>query len=531
MNNRKINTPLKSTCYTKFFLAGWLLVSLSGCSQGGYNYQPMAEPEPIAAAENSAPVPPAVRRPDTETYNRIKENPFLDVIANPVSTFSVDVDTASYSNIRRFLNNGTLPVKNAVRIEEMVNYFVYDYPEPTGRHPFSITTEVAPAPWNPQHQLLQIGLKGKSIDQSQRPPANLVFLIDVSGSMYDSLPLVKSTLKLLTGQLHQQDRVAIVVYAGASGLVLPSTPGNDRQKILDILDQLESGGSTAGAAGIRLAYKVARESFQAGGNNRVILATDGDFNVGPHSQTELLELVENNRESGISLSVLGFGMGNYNDATAELLADKGNGSYAYIDSIREAGKVLIEQMMGTLYTIAKDVKIQMQFNPARVKSYRLIGYENRMLRKEDFADDKKDAGEIGSGHTVTALYEIIPNHQLQATESLAYVETKIKPGALGNNELMTIKFRYKQPNGTNSQLIEKPVRYVQKSSGQTSANFRFASAVAEFGLLLRDSRYKGSADYTRVLKRANSAKGKDGNGYRAEFVSLVKIAQYLKAGN
>ncbi|MDH5180922.1 MAG: VWA domain-containing protein [Gammaproteobacteria bacterium] len=523
--------PVITSRYLLTPIIAVLLGSLAAC--GGPQLARMESSPQLMMLEVSAESPAAFPKqepeytPSGETYNHIKENRFQEVLTNPASTFSVDVDTASYSNVRRFINDGKLPIKDAVRIEEMVNYFSYTYPEPVGEHPFSITTEVAPAPWNPKHRLVQIGLKGKSFHQSERPAANLVFLIDVSGSMHSQLHLVKASLTMLTKQLRADDRVAIVVYAGASGMVLAPTSGANQQAILDALHRLQAGGSTAGAAGIELAYQVAMENFRKGGNNRVILATDGDFNVGPTSQGELIELVEKHRRSGVNLSVLGFGRGNYNDATAELLADKGNGSYAYIDSIREAGKVLVEQMMGTLFTIAKDVKIQMQFNPQQVKAYRLIGYENRMLENRDFADDKKDAGEIGAGHTVTAFYEIIPNDHEQSGTDYKYVESRPTSRAASSDELMTIRFRYKQPQGEKSILMEKVVKQAGTGKDQPSENFRFASAVVEYGLVLRNSKYKGNANLKSVIKRAQAARGEDPNGHRSEFVSLVKTTRYI----
>lgn len=459
---------------------------------------------------------------DDERYSHIEENPFLAAVSEPVSTFSVDVDTASYSNVRRIIKGGAMPPKDAVRIEELVNYFSYAYPQPQSGQPFSISTEIATAPWNNAHKLLQIGLKGRDINKENIPPTNLVFLIDVSGSMYGRLPMVKSALKLLTKQMRPQDSIAITVYAGAAGLVLPPTSGADKNTVFEALDSLQADGSTAGGAGIELAYAVAKERFVADGNNRVVLATDGDFNVGPASESDLLHLIEQKREQGIYLSVLGVGMGNINDTTMELLADKGNGNYAYIDSMLEAKKVLVNEMAGTLFTIAKDVKIRVEFNPAKVRAYRLIGYENRLLNKEDFADDKKDAGEIGAGHTVTALYEIVPATSRSADGDYGkYVQTTITPSALSSDEIATVKLRYKQPDATSSQLLVHPVVDNNTSIADASENLRFASAVAEFGLLLRQSEHKGNASYSQVIARAKSAMGADVNGYRSEFVRLV----------
>ncbi len=476
-----------------------------------------------------------------EGYDKITENRFLKVADNPLSTFSIDVDAASYSNVRRFLNQGQLPPAGAVRIEEMVNYFKYQYPQPAGNAPFSINTEIADAPWNKEHKLVLIGLQGKQIPTANLPASNLTFLIDVSGSMQgpERLGLVKASMKMLVDQLREQDFVSIVVYAGAAGLVLEPTSGYEKTKIKDAIDKLEAGGSTAGGAGIKLAYKTANENFVKGGNNRVILCTDGDFNVGESSDDAMERLIENERKSGVFLTVLGYGMGNYQDAKMQKLADKGNGNHAYIDGISEAKKVLVNEFGGTLFTIAKDVKLQVEFNPAKVQGYRLIGYENRMLAKEDFNDDKKDAGELGSGHTVTALYEVIPvgikSSFLQKVDSLKY-QSNAEPlsKTSHSDEIMTVKFRYKAPDGDVSKLIEHPVKDTQIPIAQTSSNFRFAAAVAQFGLLLRDSEYKSAATYKDVLLLARKAKGNDDEGYRSEFIRLVESAQMLakaKPGN
>jgi len=476
---------------------------------------------------------------NTEGYTAIDENGFKDVLHNPLSTFSIDVDRASYSNVRRFLNMGQLPPKDAVRIEEMINYFSYDYPEPVGKHPFSVYTEISACPWNSSHQLLHVGLKGKSIDKSELPPSNLVFLIDVSGSMGASnkLPLLKQAFRMLVNELRPEDRVAMVVYAGAAGLVLESTPGTEKAKILAALDKLQSGGSTAGGAGLKLAYKVAQENFAEEGNNRIILATDGDFNVGSSSNAEMERLIEEKREDGVFMTVLGFGMGNYKDDKMEIIADKGNGNYAYIDNIQEARKVFITEFGGTLFTIAKDVKFQMEFNPARVKGYRLVGYENRLLNDEDFNDDKKDAGEMGAGHTVTALYEIIPagsDESLKSIDPLKYQanrgdeksvkQVKADPRA----ELMTVKLRYKQPDGNTSTKVEIPVKGKVLDLGETSDNYRFSAAIAEFGLILRNSEYKEDASLEEVIAMAKGARGEDEEGYRSEFLKLVKLADSMK---
>ncbi|MBI5805837.1 von Willebrand factor type A domain-containing protein [candidate division TA06 bacterium] len=469
---------------------------------------------------------------NTEEYSKIEENAFKQVKADPLSTFSIDVDPASYANMRRFISSGQLPPKDAIRIEELINYFDYTYAQPGDGRPFAVHTEVAECPWNQGHRLVRIGLKGKEIPLDKLPPANLVFLLDVSGSMQspDKLPLLKSAFKLLVNQLRPQDRVAIAVYASAEGLVLPSTPGSDKKTILEMLDKLEAGGCTAGAAGIQLAYRTARENFIKHGNNRVILATDGDFNVGVSSTSELIRMIEQKREEGIYLSVLGFGTGNLKDSRMEQLADKGNGNYAYIDNITEARKVLVSQMGGTLFTIAKDVKIQVEFNPAKVKAYKLIGYENRLLNKEDFNNDRKDAGELGSGHTVTALYEIIPagsQEEVPGVDPLKYQETKVSPNASKSSEMMTVKLRYKLPAESESKLISKVIMDRNGEMAEASEDFRFAAAVAEFGLLIRDSEFKGKASYGQALALARGAKGQDKEGYRAEFIKLAETAQLL----
>jgi Ca-activated chloride channel homolog len=468
-----------------------------------------------------------------EGYDEILENPFLKVTDNPLSTFSIDVDAASYSNIRRYINNGQIPPKGAVRIEEMINYFSYDYPQPENDKPFSINTEVSVCPWNEKHQLVLIGLQGKKIPYESLPASNLTFLIDVSGSMSDEnkLPLVKASLKLLIDQLREQDRISIVVYAGNAGLVLAPTNGNNKQTIKEAIDRLESGGSTAGGAGIQLAYRTAKEYFKKDGNNRVILCTDGDFNVGVSSDDALINLIEKERESGIFLTVLGYGMGNYQDAKMQKLADKGNGNHAYIDNLSEAKKVLVNEFGGTLFTIAKDVKLQIEFNPQHIKGYRLIGYENRILAKEDFNNDQKDAGEMGSGNTVTALYEIIPANisapELDSVDALRYQQNKPKKINTFSGEWMNVKFRYKEPLGNTSSLIQQQVYATKKSIQESSNNLRFASAVAQFGMLLRNSNYKGNSSYQKVFDLATGAKAKDTGGYKAGFLQLVEQAALL----
>lgn len=465
-----------------------------------------------------------------ESYGKIKANSFKKTKNNPLSTFSIDVDKAAYSNMRRFINDGSLPPQDAVRIEEMINYFTYDYPEPKADEPVSITMEYTDCAWNKKHRLVQIGLKGKSIEMDEAPASNFVFLIDVSGSMQsaDKLSLLKSGFTLLTDQLRPQDRVSIVVYAGAAGVVLESTPGNEKDKINAAVQQLTAGGSTAGGEGIQKAYAIARENYIKDGNNRVILATDGDFNVGLFTESDLENLIVKEREDNIFLSVLGFGKGNLKDSKMERLADKGNGNYSYIDNIFEAKKVLVTEIGGTLYTIAKDVKLQVEFNPKHVKSYRLIGYENRLLNDEDFNDDKKDAGEMGSGHTVTALYEIVPagsKEELSSVDPLKYQTISENNDAV--NEVLTVKLRYKEPKGSKSKKISKVLYNNPVKLADASDNVRFASAVAQFGLLLRESVHKGNASYQKALDLARSAKGDDENGYRREFINLVEVAEVL----
>ncbi|MHA4844241.1 vWA domain-containing protein [Flavitalea antarctica] len=471
---------------------------------------------------------------DREGYDAITENGFKTVGYDPLSTFSIDVDAASYSNVRRMLNMGQLPPAGAVRIEEMINYFKYDYKAPLKDDPFSINTEIAACPWNNDHQLVSIGLQGKLIPVDNLPASNLVFLIDVSGSMEDQnkLPLVQQSLKLLVDQLREKDRVALVVYAGNAGLVLPPTSGQEKIKIKDAIDRLSAGGSTAGGAGIKLAYKTARENFIKSGNNRIILCSDGDFNVGVSSDAALEEMIEKERKSGVFLTILGYGMGNYQDAKMQKLAGKGNGNHAYIDNLSEARKVLVKEFGGTLFAIARDVKLQIEFNPSRVQAYRLVGYENRMLNKEDFNDDLKDAGELGSGHTVTALYEIIPvgvkSSFIKTVDALKY--QKEKTGASKTStEMMTIKFRYKKPDGDVSSLISHPVIQKAGSNNNTSENFRFAAAVAQFGMLLRKSEYKQQSSYQNTWALAKDALGRDEEGYRSEFLKMIKNAQALEA--
>jgi len=486
-----------------------------------------------------------IRQPSAEfntaAYDDIVENRFLDAKDNPLSTFSIDVDTASYSNVRRFINEGSLPPRDAVRVEEMINYFTYDYAQPSDGKPFAVHVDAVSCPWETSHRLVRIGLKGKEIATDKRGPSNLVFLLDVSGSMTppERLPLVKQAMRLLVEKLTENDRVAIVVYAGASGLALPSTTGDHKEQILEALENLQAGGSTNGAEGIQLAYKIAADNFIKGGVNRVILATDGDFNVGVTNQGDLIRLIEEKAKSGVFLSVLGVGTDNLKDSTMQKLADKGNGNYAYLDSLDEASKVLVQQMNGTLVTIAKDVKIQVEFNPARVASYRLIGYEKRLLRKEDFNNDKVDAGEIGAGHTVTALYEVVPvgaatnpAASVPPVDPLKYSSNERSTSAqsTSSNEMLTVKLRYKKPDGDNSELVERAVTDTAGKFEDGPVDLKFAAAVAEFGMILRDSEYKGNGTFAAVLEWAQEGKGSDANGYRAGFIELVRKAQALSKG-
>ncbi len=479
-------------------------------------------------------------RPPSAPTNRdnfaaIEDNGVLSVANSPVSTFSIDVDTGAYAVVRRFLNQGQMPPTDAVRAEELINYFDYNYPSPhRGEQPFSVTTEVSRTPWNKQSHLVHIGIKGKAIENNQRPAANLVFLIDVSGSMSssDKLPLLKSAFRLLVKQLDAQDRVSMVVYAGASGVVLEPTPGSEQGKILAALDQLSAGGSTHGSAGINLAYAMAEQGRIKDGINRVILATDGDFNVGTVNHEQLIDLIEQKRANGISLTTLGFGQGNYNDQLMEQLADKGNGNYAYIDTINEARKVLVEELSATLETIAKDVKIQIEWNPAVVAEYRLIGYENRVLAQEDFNNDKVDAGDIGAGHTVTALYEVTLVGDKGRLDPLRYGDNK--PAGDGKrSELAFLKLRYKAPQGSKSKLISQPIktRSIIGNLRNTSDNFRFSAAVAGFGQLLRGGRYTGEFSYDDAAELARNARGEDRFGYRGEFLRMVSLAGSLDNRN
>ena len=469
---------------------------------------------------------------NAEEYKEIAENNFKTVSESPLSTFSIDVDAASYSNMRRYINKGELPPADAIRTEELINYFSYDYPQPTGNDPVKITTEVGACPWNVKHRLVRIGLKAKEIPTDKLPVSNLVFLIDVSGSMYgpQRLGLVQSSLKLLVNNLRDEDRVAIVVYSGSAGEKLPSTSGSDKQKIREAIDELTAGGSTAGGAGIKLAYKIAKQNFVKGGNNRIILCTDGDFNVGVSSDEGLEKLIEQERKSGVFLTVLGYGMGNYKDSKMQVLAEKGNGNHAYIDNLQEANRVLVNEFGATMHTVAKDVKLQIEFNPSQVQAYRLIGYESRLLKDEDFNNDAKDAGEMGAGHTVTAFYEVVPagikSDFTGKVDNLKYQKTKPAPAVTNNSkELLTVKLRYKAPDGNTSKKIEQPL--IDDKKEKVSSDFRFASAVAMFGQLLRDSDFKGDATYDKVISLAKTSLDNDEKGYRREFIRLAETAEGL----
>ena len=490
-----------------------------------------------AASRVAGRHPSGLRPYNTESYAEINENDFRTVGDAPLSTFSIDVDRASYANVRRFIQDGQRPPVDAVRIEEMINYFPYQWGDVAGEHPFAVTTEVTQAPWKREHRLVRIGLHAESIDTEDLPPNNLVFLLDVSGSMssQDKLPLLKKAFALLVDQLREQDRVAIVVYAGAAGLVLPSTPGSEKDEILAALEKLNAGGSTAGGAGIKLAYDVARKYRIDGGNNRVILATDGDFNVGASSDDAMVKLIEKERESGTFLSVLGFGTGNLKDSKMEQIADHGNGNFAYIDGLLEARKVLVEEMGGTLLTLAKDVKLQVEFNPATVSGYRLIGYENRLLADEDFNDDTKDAGELGAGHTVTALYEVVPAGVAMPRPSVDPLRYQAQQPAENDappptptrfeDELVFVKVRYKDPDGDTSKLLEHPV---MDRTGTASSDLRFAAAVAGFGMLLRESEHAGTLTLDDIVSLAEQGRGDDPRGYRGEFIRLVEASRDLK---
>lgn len=488
----------------------------------------------VKTTSNNSPQFIKPTQSNSEEYKTYTENKFMYAKADPLSTFSLDVDAASYSNFRRMINSGQMPPKDAVRIEEFINYFSYNYHQPTDEHPVNINTETHMCPWAKKHLLVKIGVKAKDIAVEKLPTTNFVFLIDVSGSMSDEnkLPLVKSSLRLLLNNMREQDRVSIVVYAGAAGVVLPSTSGKDKQTIIDALENLQAGGSTAGGQGIELAYQIAQENFIKEGNNRVILCTDGDFNVGVSSEGDLETLIESKRKTGVFLTVLGYGMGNYKDNRMQVLSQKGNGNNAYIDNIQEANKVLVKEFGATMHTVAKDVKLQVEFNPAQVKAYRLVGYESRMLNKEDFNDDAKDAAELGAGHTVTAFYEVVPKgveFNFSSVDSLKYQKTKESDdvNSKESSELMTIKLRYKPKSSLASVKLEIPVLADDKTS-KASDDYTFAASVAMFAQLLRDSEYKGSATYTQVAELAKTGLGEDVQGYRREFVRLVEVVAQMQ---
>ena len=517
---------MKNINFLSSILTIGILVLLSSC--GNARYKHYSEP----ASELSLNMLVLdYDEENSEEYPTFDENRFMSAKNHPLSTFSLDVDVASYGNMRRIINQGKIPSKDVVRTEELINYFSYDYPAPTGEHPVNITTEVAPCPWKDKHKIVKIGIKAKEIPTENLPYSNFVFLIDVSGSMYGAtrLELVKSSLKLLVNNLRDKDRVAIVVYAGAAGEVLPSTKGKDRQKILEALENLTAGGSTAGGAGIQLAYKVAEKNFIPKGNNRIILCTDGDFNVGISSNSELEKLIESKRETGIYLTILGYGMGNYKDDKLQTLSQKGNGNHAYIENIQEANKVLVQEFGSTMYAVANDVKLQIEFNPVHVNYYRLIGYETRLLNDEDFNDDKKDAGELGSGHTVTALYEIIPagveNPYKGNVDDLKYQQEKTNIG--NSSEMLTVKLRYKKPGESESKKLEVPVSSISDETQAISKDFKFAVSVAMFGQLLRDSEFKGDATYSKVIDLAKEGIDNDEYGYRREFVRLAEAVNQM----
>lgn len=551
--------PARKTRLAAFATLAFTVLGLAACGgsaptqadKAARPSQPMAgtvapAPAPVVASERlaaqdpnamlaRAPMPLHYNQPqpapaDRERYGAIEENGVRLVAQAPVSTFSIDVDTGSYSNVRRMLNTGRLPPADAVRVEELVNYFPYDYAQPTDGRPFAVHTALAPAPWHPSNVLLRIGIRGKDVAKASLPPANLVFLVDVSGSMdsADKLPLLKASLKLLVGQLRPQDRITLVTYASGTRVALPPTPGSDKTAISAAIDQLMAGGSTAGASGIALAYQAAQQSFIAGGINRVLLATDGDFNVGITDFRQLRNLVEEKRKSGVSLSTLGFGTGNYNEQLMEQLADAGDGAYSYIDNLMEGNKVLVNEMTSTLATIARDVKIQVEFNPATVREYRLIGYENRLLAREDFNNDKVDAGDIGAGHTVTALYELTLAGQPGLVDPLRYQRAAPASGDAAANELAHVKLRYKLPDAATSQLIDRTVaRQAIRPLAQSDDDFRFATAVAGFGQVLRGGKFTGQWTYADVQTLARHSRGADRFGYRGEFLKLAALAQSL----
>ncbi|KUJ61532.1 hypothetical protein AR687_12695 [Flavobacteriaceae bacterium CRH] len=506
-----------------FYLMAFLVLILVGCKKMDSSDYAAESADMVVATTDEIPEE-NISDPNTESYAGLEENPFESPKKSPLSTFSIDVDNASYTNIRRFINEGQKVPKDAVRVEEMMNFFKYNYPQPEGQHPFSINTELSDSPWNKNSQLLKIGLQGKNIPMTNLPTSNLVFLIDVSGSMSEEnkLPLLKESMKILVKELRPQDRVSIVVYAGSAGVVLEPTSGDDKEAIMDAFDNLSAGGSTAGGEGIELAYKLAEQNFIKEGNNRVIIATDGDFNVGASSDADMEKLIEDKRKSGVFLTVLGYGMGNYKDSKMEILADKGNGNYAYIDNIQEANRFLGKEFKGSMFAIAKDVKIQIEFNPKHVQAYRLIGYENRRLKDEDFKNDAVDAGELGSGHTVTALYEIIPTgvESDYVASDLKY--TKVKTDETNySDELATIKFRYKKPDGDRSIEMVNVIPNNKISLERSSSDFKFTTAVAWFGLKLRDSKFISNNSSSDIRRLAKSGLSNDDEGYKAEFIRLV----------
>jgi len=507
-----------------FFMMAFLVLTIFGCKKADYETVETADSTAVAATTDLIEEENYIPETNTESYAALEENPFESPLKEPLSTFSIDVDNASYTNIRRFINEGQKVPKDAVRVEEMINFFKYKYPQPDGQHPFSINTEYSDCPWNKNSRLLKIGLQGKNVPMANLPASNLVFLVDVSGSMDEpnKLPLLKESLKILVKELRSIDKVSIVVYAGSAGVVLEPTSGDNKDEIMDAFDDLHAGGSTAGGEGIELAYKLAQQNFIKEGNNRIVVATDGDFNVGAFSDDDMLKLIEQKRESGVFLTVLGFGMGNYKDSKMEILADKGNGNYAYIDNIQEANRFLGKEFKESMFAIAKDVKIQIEFNSNHVQAYRLIGYENRKLNAEDFKNDKIDAGELGSGHSVTALYEIIPTgvESDYIPSDLKYTKTH-KVSENHNDELATVKFRYKKPDGNKSIEIVNIIADKKTDLENSSADFKFTTAVSWFGLKLRDSKYIASSSSSDIKRLAKSGLSNDEDGYRSEFVRLI----------
>ena len=525
------NNPLKQFGMKKpFLMLAGLALFFASCKENQYMNEAEAASEIMItdAADNNTLEEYSPEYENQESYAKIEENKFENPKIKPLSTFSIDVDNASYTNIRRFINNGQEVPKDAVRLEEMMNYFTYTYPQPKDKHPFSINTEYSDCPWNSEHKLVKIGLQGKKIETDNLPASNIVFLVDVSGSMSDEnkLPLLKESMKVLVNELRPEDKVSIVVYAGAAGMVLPPTPGDEKRKIMNAFDELSAGGSTAGGEGIELAYNIAEENFIKGGNNRIVLATDGDFNIGASSDNEMENLIEKKRKSGIFLTCLGYGMGNYKDSKMEILADKGNGNYAYIDNMQEANRFLGKEFKGSMFAIAKDVKIQIEFNPKHVQSYRLIGYENRKLNDEDFKNDAIDAGELGSGHTVTALYEIIPTGvESNYTPSKLKYTSNESASTSNSDELATIKFRYKKPEGEKSIEMVQTIPNATKSLKAASPDFKFASSVAWFGMKLRDSKYIENKEIEDIVSLAKEGLDNDSEGYKAEFIRLAKSAK------